>query len=45
VLSIAYGYFHPSKIAFYSGLFLTAGGIITGVIRIVTHDSSGEAGA
>ena len=45
VLAIAYGFFHPSKIAFYAGLFLTVGGVITGVVRIVTHGGGGEAGA
>jgi hypothetical protein len=42
VLMIAYGYFHPSKIAFYVGLFLAVGGVITGMLRIVTHASSRE---
>ncbi len=45
VLAIAYGYIHPSKIAFYAGLFLMVGGIITGLARSVTHGSGGEAGA
>ena len=37
VLVTAYGYSHPSNVAFYCGLFLTAGGIITGVIQAVTR--------
>lgn len=45
VLTIAYGYFNPSRIAFYAGLFLTVAGVITGVVHIVTHGSGGEAGA
>jgi hypothetical protein len=37
VLAIAYGYYQPSKIAFYAGLFLTLGGVLMSVIHIVTH--------
>ena len=42
VLVTAYGYFRPNKIALYAGLFLTAGAVITGVVRIVTHVSDKE---
>jgi hypothetical protein len=45
VLTLAYGFSHPSKIAFYAGLFLTLGGVITGAIGIVTHGRGREAGA
>jgi len=37
VVTVAYGYFHPNWIAFYAGLFLTAAGVVTGVVQIVTH--------
>jgi hypothetical protein len=45
VLAIAYGYLHPNKIAFYAGLFLTLGGVITGVVRIVAGGGGGKPGA
>jgi len=44
VLTIAYGYSHPSRIAVYAGLLLTVGGVITGIIRIVARGGGGEAG-
>jgi hypothetical protein len=45
VLVTAYGYFHPSKIALYAGLFLTAGAVLIGVVRVVTRDHGGAPGA
>ena len=39
VLAIGYGYFHPSKVAFYAGLVVTAAGVIIGTIRLVVHGS------
>ncbi len=38
VLVIAYGYFRPNGIAFYTGLLLTIGGVLTGVVHLVTRD-------
>ena len=37
VLLIGHGYLHPSTISFYSGLFIIVGGVISGIIRIVTR--------
>ena len=37
VLLVGHGYFHPSTIFFYSGLFIIIGGVISGIIRIVTR--------
>ena len=42
VLTIAYGYFHPSRLGLYAGLFVIAGGAIAGIIAIVTR--GGEKG-
>ena len=35
VLLIAYGFFHPSAISFYAGLFVILSGVLYGVIGIV----------
>jgi len=37
VLLIGHGYFHTSAFFFYSGLFIVIGGVISGIIRIVTR--------
>lgn len=37
VLLVGYGYFRPSTISFYSGLFTIVAGVIFGIIRIVTR--------
>lgn len=34
---VGYGYFHSNMPFFYLGLFTTAGGVIFGIIRIVTR--------
>jgi hypothetical protein len=45
--TLGYGYFGPSKVAFYAGLFVTIGGAILGAMRLVlvgslpTHDRRG----
>ncbi len=44
VLLIAYGYYHPSRIALYAGSLLTVGGVIAGIIRLVARGGGGEAG-
>jgi drug/metabolite transporter (DMT)-like permease len=37
VVTIAYGYFRPSRIGLYAGLLVTAGAVISGVIAVVTR--------
>jgi hypothetical protein len=44
VLAIGYGYFHPSRSVLYAGMLLTVAGVITGVVRILTHNTGGGAG-
>lgn len=38
VPTLTYGYLHRSRMALYAGLLLTLGGVVKGVIRIVTQD-------
>jgi hypothetical protein len=42
VLAIAYGWFHPSRVGLYAGLFVTAAGVLTWVVRTVAN-GRGEA--
>ena len=37
VLLVGYGYSHPSATSFYAGLLTIIGGVIFGVIRLVTR--------
>lgn len=37
VLTVGYGFFYLSSIAFYLGMFTIVGGVIFGAIRIVTR--------
>jgi hypothetical protein len=37
VLVVGYGYFNSNMAFFYLGLFTTLGGVIFGIIRIVTR--------
>jgi len=43
VLMLTYGYFHPSKIGLYAGLFVTAAGVMMGVLQVVIHGKGREA--
>ena len=45
VLVLAYGYFHPSRVAFHAGVFLTAAGVVAGIVRIITRGGGGKASA
>jgi hypothetical protein len=45
VLTIAYGYYRPSRVAEYAGLLLTLVGIIMGVVAIVIRGGERQGGS
>jgi len=39
IMVLAYGYFYGSKIGLYVGLFLTAAGVLVGILQMVIRSS------
>jgi hypothetical protein len=40
ILVTGYGFFQASRIALYSGLFITIGGVLSGAMRLAGHRQS-----